>query len=108
VVGLARAHAAQFPRPFWILLSGDVFQSLGFGLLMPYLTLYLTEVIDASPALAGVLLALFSLGALAGTPLGGVGSDRLGRRPVCLPAWRAAAPRPSSSGFASDVWLVGR
>jgi len=75
----ARAQASRFPRGFWVLLFGDVFQSLGFGLIMPYLTLYLTEEIGTSAALAGVLLALFSIGAFAGTPLGGVavgeGSD---------------------------------
>ena len=103
----AHAHARHFPRPFWILLFGDVFQSLGFGLIMPYLTLYPTETIGVSPALAGVLLALFSLGAFAGTPLGGVGSDRMGRRPVMLAGLAGSGAAALVFGFASDVWLVG-
>lgn len=83
-VARARSHARLFPRGLWVLLAGDVFQSLGFGLITPYLTLYLTDTIGASPALAGVLLATFTLGAIPATPLGGLLSDRFGRRPVML------------------------
>jgi len=74
---------------------------------MPYLTLYLTEEIGTSAALAGVLLALFSIGACAGTPLGGVGSDRLGRRPVMIAGLAGSGAAAVVFGFASDVWLVG-
>ena len=74
---------------------------------MPYLTLYLTEEIGTSAALAGVLLALFSIGAFAGTPLGGVGSDRLGRRPVMIAGLAGSGAAAVVFGFASDVWLVG-
>jgi MFS family permease len=105
-VARARAHAALFPRGFWILLSGDVFQSLGFGLIMPYLTLYLTSTIGASPAQAGVLLALFTLGAFAGTPLGGVLSDRAGRRPVMLVGLAGSGAAALAFGLAGDLWAV--
>lgn len=105
-IARARSHARRFPRDFWVLLSGDVFQSLGFGLVVPYLTLYLTEVIGTSAAVAGILLALFSLGALAGTPLGGVLSDRLGRRPVMLAGLVGSGVAALAFGLASDVWLV--
>src|SRR3990172_2911208 len=74
---------------------------------MPYLTLYLTEEIGTSPALAGVLLALFSIGAFAGTPLGGVGSGRLGGRPVMIAGLAGSGAAAVVFGFASDVWLVG-
>jgi MFS family permease len=83
-LGRARAGARRFPRGFWTLIAGDVLQSFAFGLVTPYLTLYLTRTIGVSASLAGVLLATFTVGALAGTPLGGVMSDRLGRRPVMI------------------------
>ena len=43
----------------------------------------------------------------AGTPLGGVGSDRLGRRPVMLASLAGSGAAALVFGFASDVWLVG-
>ncbi len=105
-VARARARAGLFPRGFWVLLAGDVFQSLGFGLVTPYLTLYLTDTIGASPALAGVLLATFTLGAIPATPLGGLLSDRLGRRPVMLVGLAGQGVVGVAFALASDVPVV--
>jgi MFS family permease len=87
-------------------MAGDVFQSLGFGLVTPYLTLYLTNEIGVSPAVAGILLATFTIGAFAGTPLGGVGSDRLGRRPVMIVGLAGSGAAAIAFGLVDGLWPV--
>jgi MFS family permease len=105
-VTAARGRARRFPRSLWVLLAGDAFQSLGFGLVTPYLTLYLTDTIGASPAVAGILLAAFSLGAIPATPLGGILSDRLGRRPVMLTGLAGQGVVAIAFALVSGVWPV--
>lgn len=87
-------------------MGGDVFQSLGYGLIGPYLALYLTNTIGLSPALAGILLAAFTIGSLVGTPLGGVLSDRIGRRPVMIVGLVGSGIAAIAFGLASGAWPV--
>jgi len=79
---LARAlgHARRFPRPVWALVAGQGIWSLGGGVLVPYWGLYLIDERHASGAQAGGLLALAGGMGLIGAPLGGMLTDRLGRR----------------------------
>jgi len=79
---LARAlgHARRFPRPVWALVAGQGIWSLGGGVLVPYWGLYLIDERHASGAEAGALLALAGGMGLIGAPLGGILTDRLGRR----------------------------
>jgi MFS family permease len=102
----ARSHAATFPRAYWILISGEAVQSLGVGLFLPYVTIYMVRTIGASHELTGLVLALWSLTALAGNPLGGVLTDRLGRRPVIIAGLAGAAVCSIGFGIASSVWIV--
>ena len=90
-----------------MLVVGEGLESLSFGLILPYLALYLTDTIGASAGEAGVVLALWSLVALGATPLGGVLSDRVGRRPVMLGALAGSALAAIAFGFATTVWVAG-
>jgi predicted MFS family arabinose efflux permease len=73
-------HARRFPRPFWAIVGGGAVASLGGGVLVPYWGLYLVTSLHASGAQAGALLALAGGMGLVGAPLGGMLTDRLGRR----------------------------
>ncbi|MGB1005562.1 MAG: MFS transporter [Thalassobaculaceae bacterium] len=53
------------------------------GLLM-FLPLYLANVIGASPLMMGLTLAAMQIGGMIASPVAGVWSDRVGRRPVVL------------------------
>src|SRR3954471_8379734 len=77
-------HARRFPRPFWAVVIGGAFTSLGGGVLVPYWGLYLTDTLGLSGAQAGVLLALAGGMGLIGAPLGGSLADRIGRRRTLL------------------------
>ena len=67
------------PRPFWVLFAGMLVNRVG-GFVLVFLAIYLTEVRGLSAAQAGAVMSVYGLGAIAGGPLGGALSDRIGRR----------------------------
>lgn len=73
----------RLPRTFWILWGGHLVNRLG-AFVLTFLPIYLTERHHYSGAEAGRVLALFGLGSLVGSSLGGWASDRYGRRPTLL------------------------
>jgi MFS family permease len=108
-VARARSHAARFPRQYWFLLAGEAVQSVGFGIAVPYLTLYLTGPVGITPTQTGVMMLVWAVVSIAGQPLGGVLADRIGRRPVMIVGLAGAGL--SAAGFAfvtsfSDVIVV--
>ena len=105
-VARARSHAARYPRPYWVLVSGEVVQSVGFGMAVPFIAIFLTDTIGASTTGAGAVLALWAAAGILGQPLGGVLADRLGRRPVIVGGLVAAAAAAIAWAFATNVWAV--
>lgn len=71
------------PRPFWVLFAGTFVNRVG-GFVLVFLAIYLTEVRGLTPAQTGAVLSAYGLGAIAGGPLGGALSDRIGRRPTLV------------------------
>lgn len=67
--------------PVW-LLGGVMLINRSGTMVLPYLTLYLTQHLHYSVTEAGVVMAVYGSGALAGTFLGGKLSDRFGFYPV--------------------------
>lgn len=64
-----------------------------------FLPLYLVNVSGASPAMLGATLAALQAGGLIATPLAGVWSDRVGRRPVVMAGLGASTVVICSLGF---------
>jgi predicted MFS family arabinose efflux permease len=69
----------RLPRPFWVLFAGTLVNRTG-GFVLVFLAIYLTEVRGLGTGVAGAVISAYGLGAIAGGPLGGALSDRLGRR----------------------------
>ena len=105
-VARARSYAGRYPRAYWVLLSGEVVQSVGFGMAVPFIAIYLTETIGASATGAGAVLALWAVVGLFGQPVGGMLSDRLGRRPVILGGLAAAGVAAIAWSAAGNIWTV--
>jgi MFS family permease len=67
-----------------VILSIAVFvDQLGFGIVLPFLPLYATD-LGATALDVGLLLAMYSLGQMLFSPSWGRLSDRIGRRPVIV------------------------
>ncbi|MBI3913989.1 MAG: MFS transporter [Chloroflexi bacterium] len=79
---LQRIHRirAEYPQQFWILFSGSFVNSVGGGMVFPFLTLYLHQHLNLSLTFVGVLFALWGLSSLLGQLAGGSLTDRYGRK----------------------------
>ena len=74
---------AALPAGFGALWCAVAVDAIGFGIVIPILPIYAVE-LNASPMVAGLLLASFSLAQLVTAPRWGRLSDRIGRRPALI------------------------
>ena len=83
---LARARAIQqeYPRQFWVLFFGALINALGNGLVFPFLSLYLTQQLKFSMTEVGLTFAAFAVLSVISQIVGGILTDRWGRKPVML------------------------
>lgn len=72
------------PRAFKVLLTSALIENMAFGLIMPFLTIYMVEDMEISEALAGVVLMGYTLSGLPAMIFGGILVDKIGRRIVLL------------------------
>lgn len=75
--------AGGLPATYWYLWTGLLINRVG-GFAVLFLSLYLTAQRGASTALAGLIVGGYGIGGVAGTLLGGVLTDRWGRRSTLL------------------------
>lgn len=86
------------PQQFWWLWASTLVNRLG-GFVVTFLALYLTAERGYSASYAGLVSALFGLGAAIAALGAGVLTDRLGRRPTLLAAQLATAVFTAVLGF---------
>jgi predicted MFS family arabinose efflux permease len=91
---LARAYREAFsglPRPVWKLCAVSLLNRCG-TMVMPFLALYLTRELGRSRADAGLALALWGVGGMVGSAIGGWAADRFGQlRVQALALWAGGA-----------------
>ncbi|MFI9269535.1 MDR family MFS transporter [Kitasatospora sp. NPDC052896] len=105
---LRRAAAESvggLPRAFWWLWTSTLVNRLG-GFVVPFLALYLTVERGYSASYAGLVASLFGLGAGVGAIIGGVLTDRVGRRPTLLTAQLLTAASTAALGFAHGQLVI--
>lgn len=93
------------PRPFWALLVGTFITKAGC-FVMPLLFVYLTQSRDLPLPLAGAVTALYGLGSLLGSLLGGVMADRLGRRFTMLSSLLVGVAFLLVLGVSKELWQL--
>jgi MFS family permease len=91
-----------YPRAFKVLVASALIENMAFGLIIPYLTIYMTEEIKISDALAGVVLMGYMLSGIPSMIFGGMLVDKIGRRVVLLTSLGLMAITVFSYSFASD------
>lgn len=78
-----KTRKEHLPREFWVIWAGTFINQTGF-FVIPLMMAYLTYERGLSLAAAGALLALQGIGAVASSWIGGILSDRIGRRRTIL------------------------
>lgn len=89
------------PRTYWFLWTGTLVNRLG-GFVFTFLAIYLTDVRHFTVEQAGVVVALFGVGAMFAGPVGGVLADRIGRRATMLLSMTLGPAAMLQLGFASS------
>ncbi|MCU0852635.1 MAG: MFS transporter [Thermoplasmata archaeon] len=73
-----------YPRAFKVLVTSALIENMAFGLILPFLTLYMMFTIGLSASLAGVVLMGYTVSGIPAMIFGGMLADKIGRRPVLL------------------------
>ena len=73
-----------YPRAFKVLFASALIENTAFGLIIPFLTLYMKNDISISEVLIGVVLMGYTLSGIPAMIVGGALADKLGRRIVLL------------------------
>ncbi len=105
---LRRAAAESLgglPRQFWWLWTATLVNRLG-GFVVTFLALYLTVDRGYSASYAGLVASLFGLGSAIAALVGGVLTDRIGRRPTLLAAQLLTAVSTAALGFADGQLMI--
>ncbi|MDG4780661.1 MFS transporter [Micromonospora sp. WMMD961] len=87
-----------FPSGFWVLWSATLVNRMA-TFVYPLLGIYLTTELGYSATTAGLVLATFGIGSVAGSLIGGELTDRIGRRPTMAGAQLLAAVSTAIMGF---------
>lgn len=74
----------RYPGKFWTLMGASFIDHLGFALLFPFFSLYITAHFEASMTQVGILFLIFSAASQIGSMVGGALADRFGRKKVIL------------------------
>ncbi|WP_017242424.1 MDR family MFS transporter [Streptomyces sp. SS] len=101
----ARTTVSGFPEGFWWLWLSTLVNRTG-AFVLTFLSLYLTVELGHSAWFAGLVVALHGLGGVAGSPLGGVLTDRWGRRPTMITMHLAAAACAAALAFVTSAWGI--
>jgi DHA1 family tetracycline resistance protein-like MFS transporter len=103
----ARQRPARAPLPagFGIIWTTVALDLVGWGIVLPILTLY-GEDFTRSPFTLGLLVATFSVMQLVFAPVWGRVSDRYGRKPVLVVSLAGTALGSLTMGLAPSLWVL--
>lgn len=93
------------PPGYWYLLLGTVLNKIGW-VVVPFLTIYLTQEQHLQVQQAIFTVALVGLGSFISGPVGGILADRIGRRGTLLLSLGLTAAATLALGLAHGVWLI--
>jgi len=71
---------AEYPRQFWVIILSTFIDSLGGGIMFPFLTLYITKKFGVGMTEVGTIFLLYAIPSFISSMVGGVLTDRFGRK----------------------------
>ena len=103
---LLRKLYKDYPRLFWIVVGTSFIDGVGGTMLFPFFALYITQKFNVGMTEAGFLLGLMSLFGLFGGMVGGVLTDRFGRRNLILFGLVFSALSTLTFGLVNEfIWM---
>ncbi len=96
----------QLPRPVWVLETGGVANSLGNGIVIPFLVIYLHDVRGMGLETAGAVVAVLLGIGLVGSPLAGRLVDRIGARTTLASSLALLAAGYGGFPVVRGAWLA--
>ncbi|MEO6887242.1 MAG: MFS transporter [Jatrophihabitantaceae bacterium] len=99
-------HLGGLPRTFWWLWLGTLVNRAG-TFIEPFFILYLTGPRHVSVQTAGVVLTVWGAGSLLSQPIGGVLTDRFGRRTTLVTSLIASAATLFALSFVRGLVPIG-
>lgn len=103
------AFLASYPRQFWLLVGGTFVNQAAFSMLWPFLTLYMTQVMDVRLTTVSLLLTVRSITSILSTVLVSPWVDRLGRKGAMAASLTGSALVFLAMSVGSgrlDVWVI--
>jgi MFS family permease len=101
----------RFEPDVWVLTVVHFFVSIGFSICIPFLCLYFYQDRGLSMTMAGIIILTGGLCSALSQALGGVLSDRFGRRPLLLISASVSillyTGLAFSIGMSAPVWTIG-
>ncbi|MDE3089917.1 MAG: MFS transporter [Chloroflexota bacterium] len=73
---------AGLPRQFWIIVGGQLINSIGGSMIMPFFTLYVTRRFALPMTGVGMLFVVFTVVGIFARGFGGAWADRFGRKRI--------------------------
>jgi len=100
-----RTLTRLYPRQYWLMMAGQLLNTIGMGFVWPFLNIYLKEQLGISLSVA-TLLPMVEQGVSLFTTLGaGSGADRFGRKILMVMSLACTAVIYALMGFAMQWWM---
>ena len=96
----------DIPRIFYILLIGRFFNLVGNSLVFPFMTIYLAARLHAALSTVGIVMTFYGGAQVLSVLVGGVWSDRFGRRRVMLASLLLGAAVTFFVGSMHSSWAL--
>jgi MFS family permease len=94
----------QLPRPVWLLEAGGVANSLGNGIVIPFLVIYLHDVRHIGLGVSGAVVAVLLGIGVVGSPLAGRIVDHVGARTTLMASLALLAAGYGGFPFVRNGW----
>jgi len=103
VRGRLRETVSAYDRRFWTLFVVQLIVAVGFGAAMPFVSIFLHNVLGVSMTYVGTIMLISAFVAAAGRILGGEIADRFGRRPLLIGGMTARVAVFAAMAYAIHV-----
>ncbi|QEE17923.1 MDR family MFS transporter [Promethearchaeum syntrophicum] len=93
----------EYPKTFWILMTATFIDRIGGALLFPFFALYITDHFGVGMTEVGILFGLYAAGSIIGGIVGGIITDKYGRKFMLLFGLIASASFSLLMGFIDNL-----